>query len=289
MNTQTARTLHLREVTPHRHATLQSIERARERADQLSLLRAFAATRARPPVFSHWSALLLHGLPDLGGAPRTIHVLSPGARPGADGGVVWHSRSPDHEVVERHGLRLTSVARTVADIAALTSFTRGVVAADRALSTGPFGDRPALCTRDDLEEAAFRVEPSGRERALRVARFADGRAESPLESLSRATMFLLGAPPPVLQLVVAGPAGASARLDFVWPSLGVAGEADGAAKGVHPALLRGRTTAEFLADRSQRDRLIEGAGLRVVRWGWQTARDVRRMATMLRAEGLLPP
>lgn len=288
MNAPTARRIHLRHVTPNRDATLQSIARARERADQLALLRAFA-TRARPPVFSHWSALLLHGLPDLGGAPRTVHVLSPTARPGADGGVVRHSRSPDHEVVERQGLRLTSVARTVADIAALTSFSRGVVAADRALSTGPFGDRPALCTREELEEAASRVEPFGRERAMRVARFADGRAESPLESLSRATMSVVGAPPPDLQALVTGSAGASARLDFVWPALGIAGEADGAAKGVHPAMLRGRTTTEFLADRSRRDRLIEGAGLRVVRWGWQTARDARRMAAMLRAEGVLTP
>jgi len=197
------RDVHLRAVEPTRHATLEQLRRRRTRADQFERLRMFAATRARPPVFAYWSAALIHGLPLLEPPPGTIHVVAAGRTEGAASGVVTHARDQPSCAVVKQGLRATSVAKTVADLAGRTSFLQGVALADAALSTGTWGERTPLVTREDLEEAASAVrDPHERRRAVASVRFADGRAESPLESVSRATIALAVGPPPALQLAV---------------------------------------------------------------------------------------
>lgn len=187
--------------------------------------------------------------------------------------------------VRRHGLRVTPVAATVAALAGRTSFVEGVVLADHALNTDVFGDRAPLATRGELVEAAGLLpDPEERRRSLAVARFADGRAESPLESVSRATMALAGAPPPELQVRVQDVFGAFARLDFCWPELRLAGEADGAEKLQHPAFRRFADVRQALAARAERDGRIERAGLRVICWRWTTGRRLDLMREFLRSE-----
>lgn len=284
--TATAERLHLRLVEPGRHATLEQVARHRTREDHLARLRIFAATRPVPPVFSHWSAALVHGLPLLRDPPPTIHILAAGTRETACNGIVAHARGDDPPIDIR-GLRVTSVARTVADLAAATSLPSGVTAADFALSRGPFDEREALITRAELLDRAERLPAGpGRRRALAVAAFADGRTESPLESVSRVTLALAGAPPPRLQLALHDLTGFTARLDFAWPALALAAEADGRTKYLHPALRRGRTPAEVLAARSARDHAIEASGLRLLHWTWQTARRADRMRALLQREGV---
>lgn len=280
------RRLHLRAVEPGRHATLQQIGRTRSRSEQLERLQLFAATRARPPVFAYWSAALLHGLPLLNAPPATIHVLAPGAAESASGGVVAHRRT-DEAPALRHGLLAAPVAETVAVLAGRTSFLEGVVLADHALHAGAFGDREPLTSRAELVDAAgLLADPAERRRSLAVARFADGRSESPLESVSRATMALAGAPPPELQLRVHDLFGVVARLDFCWPGLGIAGEADGAEKLQHPAFRRFPEVRQELAARAERDKRIEQTGLRVVRWRWATGRRLDLMREFLIREGM---
>jgi hypothetical protein len=281
------RDVHLRAVEPTRHATLEQLRRRRTRADQFERLRMFAATRARPPVFAYWSAALIHGLPLLEPPPGTIHVVAAGRTEGAASGVVTHARDQPSCAVVKQGLRATSVAKTVADLAGRTSFLQGVALADAALSTGTWGERTPLATRQDLEEAASAVrDPHERRRAVASVRFADGRAESALESVSRATIALAGAPPPALQLAVPALFGPSARLDFAWPELGVAGEADGAAKLHHPAFRRGRDAWGLLAERAARERRVEAAGWRFVCWQWATGRRVDKMSELLVRHGI---
>ncbi|WP_314148462.1 hypothetical protein [uncultured Leifsonia sp.] len=231
----------------------------------------------------------MHGLPALHDPPEAIHVLASGRAETVSPGVIAHRRTegPPGDVCERCGLRVTSVARTVADLAAATSFVGGVVLADAALSTGPFGERAALATRPLIHAAAESIpDPVGRRRALAVVGFADGRAESVLESVSRATMALAGAPPPRLQVPLRDDAGFRARVDFLWPERGLAGEADGAAKTVHPAMLRGRSPAEAVARLDARRRAIEALGVRVMSWRWETGRRVERMRALLHAHGI---
>lgn len=279
--------LHLRAVEPGRHATLQQIGRQRSACQHVERLRLFAAMRARPPVFAYWSAALVHGLPLLCPPPATIHVAAAGSADHADHGIVAHRRTGEHPPVSKRDLLATPVPETVAALAGRTSFVEGVVLADHALQTGAYGERAPLTTREELSESAGLLrDPQERRRALAVARFADGRAESPLESVSRATMALVGAPPPDLQVRLHDLEGVFARLDFAWPALRLAGEADGAEKLQHPAFRQSPDVRQALAARAERDRRIEAAGLRVLRWHWATGRRVDLMREFLRREGV---
>jgi hypothetical protein len=283
--------IHDRTVHPQREETRRHIARHHARDDHLERLRLFSATQRLPPVFCHWSAAVIHGVPTLMNPPRTIHVLSRDERGSADRGVVRQPRLGEPEVVDVRGLLVTSVARTVMDLAARTSYSGGVVAADFALATDGFAERRPLTSRDDLLREVEWVDPAGAQRAEAAARFADGRAESPLESASRVAIALAGAPPPELQTTVGDLLGWEARADFCWPELGLIGEADGARKLLHPAMLRGRSVMDAVADQRVRERRLEHAGFRVMRWGWDTGRDLRRMRELLLSFGvpLEPP
>lgn len=279
--------VHLRAVEPRRHATLRQIDRTRSRRQARERFHLFAQTRARPPIFAYWSAALIHGLPLLNDPPETIHIVAAGSAGSADHGVVAHPRAAGLRSERRHGRDVASVAQTVGALAGRTSFVEGVVLADHALAAGSSGERVPLATRPQLAAAAARLpDPGERRRAMAVARFADGRAESALESVSRATMALAGAPAPELQVPLHDLDGLVARLDFCWPALELAGEADGSAKLVHPAIHRSRDAWEILAARAQRQRRIEAMGLRVIRWRWDTARRVDRMREFLATEGV---
>ncbi|MGH1525700.1 hypothetical protein ACRAWC_17275 [Leifsonia sp. L25] len=187
----------------------------------------------------------------------------------------------------KHGLQVTPVAETVAALAGRTSFLEGVVLADHALNAGEFGERVPLTSRAELVGAAeLLIDPAERRRALAVARFADGRAESPLESVSRSTMALAGAPPPDLQVQARDLFGVLGRLDFCWPGLGIAGEADGAEKLQHLVFRRFPEVRQELAARAERDRRIEQTGLRVIRWRWATGRRFDLMREFLLREGM---
>lgn len=64
---------------------------------------------------------------------------------------------------------------------------------------------------------------------MRVVRFADGRSESPLESISRVAFHELGLPAPEPQVEVWLGDELLARVDFFWRHRKTVGEADGKA------------------------------------------------------------
>jgi hypothetical protein len=63
--------------------------------------------------------------------------------------------------------------------------------------------------------------------ARRVVAFADARAESPLESISRLRMREHGVPAPEPQVEIWIDGRFAGRVDFYWDEYGVIGEADG--------------------------------------------------------------
>ncbi|SDH57425.1 hypothetical protein SAMN04515691_0897 [Leifsonia sp. 98AMF] len=198
-----------------------------------------------------------------------------------------HLRGDTVTTTEVRGLHATTLTRTVADLAASASLMDAVVMADFVLARSDRAGRESKTTRTELVEAAKSLpSAAGARRARAVAAFADGRAESPLESVSRVSMGLVGAPAPDLQVSIGDLLGFRARLDFVWPELGLVGEADGAVKYIHPALKNGRTTAEVLGAQSERERLIQSMGLRITRWGWKTGSRPDRMRVALEAAGV---
>lgn len=139
----------------------------------------------------------------------------------------WQALDPT-EVTVRAGFPVTTVLRTLSDLARMTAYPPMLAIADAALREGRT-DRAAL---DALVAALPR-------RARRAMADADGRAESPFESRVRAELILAGLPPPVPQHVVRDGRGRFlARVDLAWPERRLALEADGAEVHAGPAALR---------------------------------------------------
>ena len=190
-------------------------------------LDAVAAARAcSGSTVSHHSAALLHGLPLLGDvrAIRPALTVPPRATGDVCGALLHRARLWPEDVVDVGGAPVTSVARTVADLARSCPIATSVVAADAALHRD-------LVTCAEIEDVLLRCWMwPGIRRAWRALRAVDARSESPLESASRLVMGWLGLPPPDLQAVVLSRDVFVARVDFYWPEAGVVGEADGPVK-----------------------------------------------------------
>ncbi len=195
-------------------------------------IRAFAATSDAPAVFSHWSAVLLHGMPFLVARMGLVDVTDASRTRPLEGARLHRSPLREEEVAQVHGLLCTSPLRTAVDVAGSAAFAEGVVVADAAL-------RQTGSTRADLEAAVGRAGPRRAAVKIReVVRFADGGGESAAESLSRVTMHRIGLPMPVLQHELFDADGFVARVDFWFPDAGAVGEMDGRAKYLDPAMNR---------------------------------------------------
>ena len=99
----------------------------------------------------------------------------------------------------------------------------------------------------------------GIQRAAQVIDFADGAAESPLESRSRVAFAGGGLPAPALQALILLRDGGRARVDFLWAQWRIIGEADGRLKIQRP---------EDLWDEKLREDRLRELGYEVVRWTW---------------------
>lgn len=229
-----------------------------EVARHLVLTRAVTRELSDEAVVSHISAAVVHGLPIWCLPLNRVHVTRnrrTGARTGPK--VRVHTAALDaDEVVEVEGLRVTSVERTVVDLARKLPLARAVVLGDAALRDRTTADRLAV----QLERAkGSRGCPAAR-RA--VAQF-DGRAESPGESLSRLVMREAGLPPPQLQATILDGWGEFVgRVDFLFPERGVIGEFDGLVK------YRGGSPETTVIKEKVREDALRALGWLVVRWTW---------------------
>jgi very-short-patch-repair endonuclease len=207
------------------------------------------------------SAATALGLPLLGTLPQEAQLLRD-PRGAASNAVSRHERLatlPDAHTCVVGGLAVTSKDRTAIDIARDGSFRSAVVVADAALRAGTT-QAELLATARFC--AAWRNGVAG----MRVAEFANGLSESPLESISRVAFRELDLPEPELQIQVIVDEELIARLDFFWRATHTIGQADGAEK------YDGKQ--RVLADKLQDERL-EDLGFEVVRWPWSAAWNPR--------------
>jgi hypothetical protein len=224
-------------------------------------------------VGSHQSAAVFHELDQLGPWPSEVAVTHPsgaGRGGGREGVRVHVAALPAGHVTVRGGIRVTSVPRTVVDLARTSPFQAGVVVADSALRRG-------VTTKEELRAVlADCARWPGLARARQVVEFSDGLSESALESISRVAFSDQGIPPPELQVWVGGDDdGVIGRADFLWKRYGTIGEADGALKYADPA----RAIAQL-----RRDALLREAGFQVVHFTWDdVTRSPDRVAASLRA------
>jgi hypothetical protein len=214
-------------------------------------------------VLSHASAAVLHGLPTWPDQLDRVQITRDRAGGGRATTDLLVSGRPlnRRDVSTVDGLQVTSLARTVLDLACSQAIERGVATGDAALRFGLRGDEfravvMAGCGRHGI----------GRARA--VLELADARSESVGESFSRVRFWLWGLPAPVLQFEVRDPLGRLAgRCDFGWPDLGTVGEFDGKIK--YGLLLRpGESAQDVLLAEKRREERIRELGWQVVRWGW---------------------
>ncbi|WP_411701113.1 hypothetical protein [Conyzicola sp.] len=260
---------------------------ARER--YLVKIRAVVETRRHRAVLSHRSAAAIHGLPALEPWPGSVHFtagVTSGGR--SSGDVVRHSAHlADGDVVEIDGLLVTSIARTVLDLAVAEPELASVTALDRALHIDRKNISPTLLTTEELWRTYNAHMPfRGHVRARNAFEFAVTEADSPLESVSRVNMRIIGFPAPELQHRFDDYRGLIGYSEFYWPKHGLVGEADGRSKYTDPAFKKGRSLEQVLLDEKERADRIRATGPDVSRWGWQTAIQPEALRRHLVAAGL---
>jgi predicted transcriptional regulator of viral defense system len=224
-------------------------------------------------VASHHSAALIHGLELLSRSTgETVALTRPPSSTSTRSGpgVRLHVAAlPAGQVVTRHGTPVTSVARTVIDLARACSFAAGVVVADSAL-------RSKQATEVELQAViASCPRWPGLQAARRVVAFCDARSESVLESVSRVALDAQGLPPPDLQVWVGDAIEMIGRADFLWRTYRTIAEADGALKYADPSRAMAQLT---------RDAQLREAGFEVVHFTWgDITRAPDQVAASIRA------
>jgi hypothetical protein len=238
-----------------RSAVAETVAQGPAGAQRLRMAAVLAVAGPRD-VGSHHSAAVIHGLDLLGKEPSDLAVTRPpgGSQKARAGVHIRVAALPRRHVTVRGGVRVTSVARTVVDLARTSPFRDGVVVADSALRTGQ-------TSRDELVAvAADCAKWRGIQNARLVIDFCDGKSESVLESISRVAFRDQGLPAPELQAWVGGDeGGVIGRADFLWRRYGTIGEADGAVKYADTR----RAISQL-----QRDEALHRAGFQVVHFTW---------------------
>ena len=148
---------------------------------------------------------------------------------------------------------MTSVPRTVVDLARMSSFMSAVVTVDSAL-------RADLTTSGALVAVCDACAGwPGIRKARRAVDFGNPGAESVLESCARVVFHEHGLEAPELQFTVTGP-DFRYSVDFHWPKHRVIAEADGAMK---------YSDAQRAVRQLDRDQRLRDLGYKVVHFTWR--------------------
>lgn len=169
---------------------------------------------------------------------------------------------PALDIILIDNMPVTSLARTVLDLARTLPMTQAVAAGDRALALG--------LRRHDLEAGLLGMDRwPGIRAARRVVDFLDERSESVGESVSRVRLMEQGLPPLEPQREIFGPDGRLiARVDFYWKEHQTVGEFDGKIK--YGRLLKpGQRIEDVIFEEKLREDALRDLGSQVVRWVWQ--------------------
>jgi hypothetical protein len=250
----------------------------------VAVLAAVAASSSEA-VVSHVSAAVVHGLP-VWGIPLGMVHLTRDRRGGgrSRAGRVLHAGSiePD-EVIAVDGVPVTTVARTVVDLARTLDFEKAVAVGDTALHLRKTTEAELA---EQLARAAGRP---GCPAARHIIAFLDGRSESVGESRSRVHLRASGLPMPQVQAKIRTASGSPlGRVDFLWPDVGLVGEFDGMAKYREKELRGDRTIDEVVMAEKSREDALRAQGLLVVRWTWPDLDQPERWLPALRRAATVP-
>ena len=249
-------------------------------------------------VMSHLSAAVLWGLPVYRCPMTRVQMTVPSPSRISSGPDVMRHVAPldASDVVVRHGIRCTSLRRTVFDVIRTTTVETAVACADAAermmILRGREWDLEARDSwRRSMRELLVAANGArGIRQARRVAEFADGRAQLPGESVSRLQLVRLGFAVPDLQVRVPGPQHNDYFVDFAMKDVRSLGEFDGTAKYTDEALRRGLPLDVVLLEEKRREDWIRGVTQwRFARWGDEHCAKASLLAARLASFGIVPP
>jgi hypothetical protein len=246
--------------------------------------RCVAAVRRHPgSLIAFASSAISRGLPLVSGVPQLGQLaVADSGWTGIRRGVRYRlmDTEPAHVTEfdpydDGSPIPITTVARTVADIARTLPHADALAAGDAALRLG-------LATREEILEILTGMKHvRGCRTGQEVVPLLDPRRETALESWSALLFWEWGLPEPAPQVDLYDDEGLIGRVDFYWEEFGVVGEADGRLKYDEPGSL--------YAEKRREDRLRRLKRCRdVIRWGWIDLRPPRdhvlrdRLRTALR-------
>ncbi|WP_019930043.1 hypothetical protein [Nocardia sp. BMG111209] len=213
-------------------------------------------------ILSHQSAAVVYGAPVWDQLLPRVCVTRNRRNGGRIKSDLKVHCAPVDTVAEVGGLRLTTPARTIVDVARTVPFEAAVVAGDALVRTYGIG---ADALAAELEAAKHR---HGVHLARHVVGFLDPHSTSVGESRSRVMFRRFGVPAPLSQGEVFTSQGTSlGRVDFYFGDTGVVGEFEGRARSGR--LLRSGEDPALAAVLDQRRAdALRGNGFQVVRWTW---------------------
>ncbi|MEU7764098.1 type IV toxin-antitoxin system AbiEi family antitoxin domain-containing protein [Nocardia sp. NPDC049190] len=238
---------------------------------------ATAETTSDSAITSHCSAAVLHGMSTWDIPLDRVHLTRDRINGGRTSGrVIVHAAQlePD-EITVVHGIRVTTPARTVVDVARCEGFEQSVALGDSALRHG-------ATTSAELQEHLHRARHRpGSRAAMRVVRFLDGRSANIGESRSRILLHRSGLPAPELHARIFSDDGICiGRVGFLFPDLGVIGEFQNALPGP-------RSPEQIAINETKRADQLRALGWMVLRWTWHDLADPTRLAHRFRAAARL--
>jgi hypothetical protein len=222
---------------------------------------------------SHRAAALLW---ELGGSfPAVVELTLPYKTRVPPGNLIVHysNRLADEDRTAIGGLATTTVARTLADLGAVTRRWKVQDALDHAL-------RLNMTSRWELHATLARVGGKGRRGVGMLRGLLDDPLQgtvapgSPLERRLLSVLAATGIPEPVRQYPIYDEDGLIGRVDFAWPDVKVGLEAD----GYNPHTSR----RSFRHDRERRNRATR-VGWRLLHATWDDHKRFSTLASTLRS------
>ncbi|WP_243106734.1 hypothetical protein [Actinomyces lilanjuaniae] len=233
-------------------------------------------------VLSGASAVVAYGLPLVGAAPRRVDVIVRRRGRAYTSLLRRHLAREEVDVVRVGDQAVAVLPDTLVDLARWHGVMAGVAAMDAALNQGMCGPKNLRAALERLPAGSY-----GAARARCAVHLADGRSESPGESMSRVRVWENMLPQPELQVTVHA-AGQRYVLDYFWPGIQAAGEFDGRVK--YRSTSFGADPEDVLWNEKLREDAIRAEGLGVARWTWMHAWSDggRQMCQRLAGIGVVP-
>jgi hypothetical protein len=209
------------------------------------------------PAISHESAARAHGMVLPARSDDRVRLTDQFQWRRGRGYEVAAAALPSSHLRALASFRMTTPARSLVDCAREWALEDAVVAMDAAL-------RDEAVTKADLVATVLdETHWVGIGSAARAVDLADGRAESPLETLGRLRIIGSGLPVPELQVEIHDSRGFVARVDGWYEEAAVAVEFDGMVKYADPH--DGRSPAQVHWDEKRREDRLLDLDIRIVR------------------------